>query len=121
MKRIVILLVMLSAGFTYAQKERSLELNKDTNLIEVVYYHDNGEVSQTGFYNLDGKLQGEWLSYCQEGKKLISAKYDNGVKVGKWFYWNDNTLKEVDYSNNAIASVNEWTDSSTVLASNDDM
>jgi antitoxin component YwqK of YwqJK toxin-antitoxin module len=118
MKKIVMLLVMLSVGFTYAQKERSLELNKETNLIEVTYYHDNGEVSQTGFYTIDGKLQGDWLSYSKEGKKIVSAKYNNGTKVGKWFYWSGDKLKEVDYSNNAIASVNEWTNSKTILASN---
>jgi antitoxin component YwqK of YwqJK toxin-antitoxin module len=118
MKKIVMLLVMLLVGFTYAQKERSLELNKETNLIEVVYYNDNGGVSQTGFYTLDGKLQGEWLSYSKDGKKIVSAKYNNGAKVGKWFYWSDDKLKEVDYSNNSIVSVNEWKNSKTILASN---
>ena len=118
MKKIVMLLLMLSIGFTYAQKERSLELNKETNLIEVVYYHDNGEVRQTGFYTLDGRLQGDWLSYAKDGKKIVAAKYHNGAKVGKWFYWSDDKLREVDYSNNAVASVNEWTNSKTILASN---
>ncbi len=36
--------------------------------------------------------------------KRVSANYDNGKKVGKWFYWTDKTLKEVDYTNNAIVS-----------------
>ncbi|WP_179009164.1 toxin-antitoxin system YwqK family antitoxin [Winogradskyella forsetii] len=118
MKKIAILLIMLSVTFTYAQKERNLKLNKETNLIEVVYYHDNGEISQTGTYTLDGKLQGDWFSYSNEGNKLASAKYDNGEKVGKWFYWSEGSLKEVDYSNNAVASVNVWTDSKTSVASN---
>lgn len=118
MKKIVILLIMLSVSFTYAQKERSLKLNKATNLIEVVYYHDNGEISQTGFYTADGKLQGDWFSYCKEGNKLTAAKYNNGKKVGKWFYWSGTSLTEVDYSNNAVASVNEWTNNKTSVASN---
>jgi len=109
---------MLSVSFSYAQKERTLKLNKETNLIEVVYYHDNGEISQTGFYTADGKLHGEWFSYCKEGNKIISAKYDKGAKVGKWFYWSGKTLKEVDYSNNAVASVSEWTNSESKVASN---
>jgi hypothetical protein len=33
------------------------------------------------------------------------ATYDNGQKSGKWFFWNDTVLSEVDYSNNQIASV----------------
>ena len=118
MKKLVAILLLLAVSFTYAQEKRELKLNKDKSLIEVTYFHENGEVSQTGFYTVEGKLHGEWLSFCQEGNKLVSAKYDNGKKVGKWFYWSGNTLKEVDYSNNAITSVNEWTSSDTKVASN---
>ena len=75
-------------------------------------------VSQTGTYNLDGKLQGKWLSFDTEGNKIVSANYDNGKKVGKWFYWNDKTLKEVDYTNNTIVSVKDWTDSSALAHRN---
>ena len=96
---------MLITVVSFAQQKRDLKLNKDTNLIEVVYYHDNGVVSQTGTYTLDGKLQGVWLSFDTEGKKIVSANYDNGKKVGKWYYWTNGTVKEVDYSDNAIASV----------------
>lgn len=114
MKKFVAILVMLSVGFTYAQKERTLKLDKEKDLIEVVYYHDNGQVSQTGYYTKEGKLHGEWFSYCQEGNKIVSAKYDEGKKVGKWFYWSNDVLREVDYSNNAIAGVSEWTNKTRV-------
>lgn len=107
-KKVLLLFALLIGMVSFAQQERKLELNKDTNLIDVTYYHDNAVISQTGSYTTDGKLQGEWLSYDTEGKKSISANYDNGKKVGKWFYWTDKTLKEVDYTNNAIVSVNEW-------------
>ncbi|WP_188372951.1 toxin-antitoxin system YwqK family antitoxin [Winogradskyella haliclonae] len=116
MKKIVVIMLMLCVGFAYAQKDRTLKLNEETNLIEVVYYHDNGQISQTGFYTKEGKLHGEWYSYCQEGNKIISAKYDSGKKVGKWFYWSADKLKEVDYSNNKIASVNEWVQNSAVAS-----
>jgi len=105
MKKLVIILMMLCVGFTYAQKERTLTLNEEKNLIEVVYYHDNGQVSQTGYYTKDGKLHGDWFRYCEEGKKLVSAKYDNGKKVGKWIYWIDDKMKEVDYSKNEVTVV----------------
>ncbi|MDY2585947.1 toxin-antitoxin system YwqK family antitoxin [Winogradskyella aquimaris] len=117
-KKILILFAYFFSLFAFAQQERDLKLNKDTNLIEVTYYHENGEVSQTGFYNLDGKLHGEWLTFDDKGKKSISAKYDNGKKVGKWFYWSGNSLKEVDYNNNIVANVNEWTSTDSKLASN---
>ncbi len=65
----MLLFALLISVVSFAQQERELELNKDTNLIDVIYYHDNGVVSQTGSYTADGKLQGEWLSYDTEGKK----------------------------------------------------
>ncbi|MFK7782192.1 toxin-antitoxin system YwqK family antitoxin [Psychroserpens sp.] len=117
-KQFVLIFALLISVVAFAQQERDLKLNKDANLIEVIYYHDNGVVSQTGFYTVDGELQGEWLSFDTEGKKLISANYDNGKKVGKWFYWNNTTLTEVDYTNNAITSVNEWNNKSSVALRN---
>lgn len=104
-KSVLFFFAFLITVLSFAQQKRDLKLNKDTNLIEVVYYHDNGVVSQTGTYTLDGKLQGVWLSFNTEGKKIVSANYDNGKKVGKWFYWNNDSVKEVDYSDNAIAGV----------------
>ena len=104
-KSILICFAFLITVISFGQQKRVLKLNEDTNLIEVVYYHDNGVVSQTGFYTLDGKLQGVWLSFDKKGKKIVSANYDNGKKVGKWYYWNNDTVKEVDYTDNVIANV----------------
>ncbi|MBU2938315.1 nicotinic acid mononucleotide adenyltransferase [Lacinutrix sp. C3R15] len=114
MKKILSIAILLFTMVTFAQNEKSIKFNEDTNLFEATYFHDNGTVSQTGFFNKEGKLQGEWLSFDLEGVKTVSAKYDNGVKVGKWFFWNDNKLKEVDYTNNLITGVNEWSNKSTL-------
>jgi len=117
-KNVLFLFAFLITVISFAQQERDLKLNKKTNLIEVTYHHDNGVISQTGFYTSDGRLQGKWLSFDTEGNKLVSANYDNGKKVGKWFYWKGKTLKEIDYNNNAIVSVTEWANASKVAASN---
>lgn len=117
-KSILFTIAFLIGVLSFAQQERDLKLNKNTNLIEVVYYHDNGAVSQTGAYTLDGKLQGEWLSFNTKGKKQVSANYNNGKKVGKWFFWNDTTLKEIDYNNNVIANISDWEVKSPVAVSN---
>ena len=104
MKKIVaITILMLFTTVTFAQKERTLKLNEETNLIDATYYHDNGAVSQTGSYTLDGKLQGEWLTFDKEGKKTILANYNSGIKVGKWIYWIDGIKKEVNYENNVAS------------------
>ncbi|MEP1487818.1 MAG: nicotinic acid mononucleotide adenyltransferase [Algibacter sp.] len=104
MKNIFVLAIALFTTIAFAQKERTLTLNKETNQIDVVYYHDNGKVSQTGSYTADGKLEGEWLSYNNEGETIVKAYYKNGMKVGKWIHVIDGVAKEVDYSKN-IASL----------------
>ena len=114
MKKCVFFIALLISSVSFAQVERDLKLNEDTGLIEVTYYHDNGVISQTGYYTADGKLQGNWLTFDVQGNKQVSANYDNGKKVGKWFYWTNETLREVDYSNNSIASVSEWTNKSKI-------
>jgi antitoxin component YwqK of YwqJK toxin-antitoxin module len=115
-KQFILFLALMISVVSFAQQERTLKLNEETGLIEVTYYHDNGVESQIGFYTTDGKLQGEWLSFDTKGDKTVSANYDNGKKVGKWFYWNDKTLKEVDYTNNAIANVSEWTNKTSIAS-----
>lgn len=103
-KYITFLAALMISATVFAQKERILTLNKETNLIDVVYYHDNGDVSQTGSYTADGKLEGQWLSFNKEGEKTVTAYYKDGKKVGKWIYLIDGKIKEVDYSKN-IASL----------------
>jgi len=107
MKNAVIFMVM--AFFTvlaYGQDKKVQKLNKETNLIEVTDYHDNGMISQEGTFNLKGELHGEWISYDAMGDKISQGSYENGSKSGKWLFWSNNTVKEVEYSNNQIASIN---------------
>jgi hypothetical protein len=44
------------------------------------------------------------------------AIYDKGQKTGKWFFWNNTVLSEVDYSNNQIAAVKSWKHDALVIA-----
>lgn len=106
MKKIVVLLVFaLVSTSAFAQKEKELKLNEETNLIEATYYHDNGVISQEGTFNLEKKLHGKWISYNEEGEKISIGNYANGLKTGKWIFWSGTDKKEVEYSNNTIASV----------------
>lgn len=118
MKKIAIILVMLCVSFTYAQDEKAPELVKKGDLTLVTYFHDNGEVQQTGAFNAEGKLQGEWISYDVEGNKVAVGTYEAGKKTGKWFFWEGNSLKEVDYIDSRIVSVNKWDNKTKVAVRN---
>ena len=111
MKRKLFLMLLLAPFLIFAQQaeqDREVTLLEDQNLIQVVYYYDNGNIQQKGTYNLEGELHGEWESYTLEGGKRSIGTYVNGKKHGKWFFWANDVLKEVDYSNNKIASVQQW-------------
>lgn len=110
---ILVLFTVLVTGNSFAQQKRDLKLNEETKVIEVTYYHDNGAISQKGAYTLDGKIQGQWLGYDTVGNKIVAATYDHGKKVGTWFFWNDDTLNEVAYTENAIAKVTKWNQNTT--------
>jgi antitoxin component YwqK of YwqJK toxin-antitoxin module len=108
LKMILLGLAIISGGAVMAQeKNNTKELKLNGDLIEGIFYFDNGQIAQRGHYK-DGKLHGEWIAYDQEGNKIAIGKYANGVKVDKWFFWNKGELSEVDYEENRIASVNKW-------------
>ena len=102
---VILIIILLISALSYAQKENKIGLNEETKLIEATYFHENGKVSQTGTFNLDGKLHGEWLSFSEEGKQISKGSYSNGRKVGKWVFWSGDTMKEVKYNINGIARV----------------
>ncbi|MDX1461411.1 MAG: nicotinic acid mononucleotide adenyltransferase [Marinirhabdus sp.] len=116
MKKIIAVLVVgfiASSAISQTCAKTCLKEVKDKyvlvdNLIEATLYHENGAIAQTGQYTLDNKLQGEWVSYDANGKKLAVAQYENGEKVGTWKFYQGDTMKEVTYADSKIAKVNTW-------------
>lgn len=109
-----LLVVCLVANVAVAQCSKTCSKDaKDKyvlvdGLIEATLYHENGTISQKGFYTKENKLQGEWISYDAQGNKTAVAQYDNGNKVGTWKFYQGETLKEVTYTNSKIAKVSTW-------------
>jgi antitoxin component YwqK of YwqJK toxin-antitoxin module len=73
-------------------------------MVLATYYHDNGQVAQIGYF-LNGKLHGEWQMFDAAGNKTAMGHYANGNKIGKWYFYESGTVKEVEFADNAIASV----------------
>ncbi|MDH7446003.1 toxin-antitoxin system YwqK family antitoxin [Aquimarina sp. 2201CG14-23] len=113
MKKILLAIaIVFSATMTAQDVKPTFE--KQGDVIKGTFFYDNGEIRQQGFYK-DGKLHGEWKAYNATGKKIAMGQYHNGVKTGKWFFWNDNKLSEVNYSDNQIADVTTWSDKNNVV------
>lgn len=108
MKKMFVIATMLCVSLTFAQEEKNVKYTENGDLTEATYYYDNGVIQQEGTFNKEGKLHGVWTSYDINGDKVTVGKYIDGKKVGKWFFWTkDNVIKEVDYDNSKITSVNE--------------
>eukprot|EP01013_Petalomonas_cantuscygni_P024966 TRINITY_DN4672_c0_g1_i1.p1 TRINITY_DN4672_c0_g1~~TRINITY_DN4672_c0_g1_i1.p1 ORF type:complete len:117 (+),score=2.81 TRINITY_DN4672_c0_g1_i1:131-481(+) len=112
MKKAIFFLAVMFSVCMYPQgTEPTLE--KVGKMVKATYFHENGEIAQTG-YLMKGKLHGEWLMYNENGKKLASGRYENGTRVGKWFFWEEDVLKEVDFADNRIVNVKNWNQSEVV-------
>lgn len=107
MKKILLSIAICASGFAFAQqKDHTYEI-LNQNTVKAVYFHENGQVKQEGFYK-DGKLHGKWTSYDTNGQKVALGEYENGQKSGKWFFWTNSKLAEVDYATSRIANVKNW-------------
>lgn len=123
MKKVVLIFaVLLSVSTVVAQQITKsiyeIDVTDDVKLIEATLFHDNGAVAQTGFYTLENKLQGEWISYDANNNITAIAKYENGKKVGTWKFFQGDAIKEVQYQNLRIASINTWKVTETKVVSN---
>lgn len=119
MKKIVMIMVaVLMITAVQAQEKNKNSYVEKGDLIEATLFYEDGSISQKGFFTKEGKLTGEWISYNREGEKIAEAQYDNGDKIGTWFFWKGDTLTEVSYTNSKIASVNTWKNEGTRVVSN---
>ena len=105
---LIVALSFIGVTAVSAQDLKSPLFQVDGELISATYYHENGEVSQKGTFNKDGALVGFWTSYDNNGNKLSQGYYENGTKSGKWFFWSEDTFKEVDFQDSKITNVIEW-------------
>lgn len=103
MKRILIMAV-LALSFSANAQEVEPKFEKVGEKVKATYFHANGEVSQQGFF-LNEKLEGKWTMFDENGERIAMGNYDKGVKTGKWLFWEGDTVKEVNFDNNKIASV----------------
>lgn len=114
MKPYILIFFFSISLFSHAQLEQKPTLEAKGDMILATYFHDNGSIQQQGTFSKEGALNGLWTSYDNEGNKLSQGYYENGIKSGKWFFWSEDTLKEVDFQDSKITNVIEWDEKSEV-------
>jgi len=113
MKNLLLIFAMFFSIAMMAQDKKTI-IEKEGDLLKATYFHQNGEISQIGFYK-NGKVHGQWKAYDLNGKKIAIANYNQGKKTGKWLFWNEDGLKEVDYTDNKIVGVVKWDNANRVV------
>lgn len=116
MKKLIILAVLFITSIGFSQDKKTT-FEKEGDLVKATYYYDNGDVKVQGFFK-NKKLTGVWTSFDTKGNKTQIANYKDGKKVGKWFVWGKESLKEINYNNNVVIAVNDWKLNESVLAIN---
>jgi antitoxin component YwqK of YwqJK toxin-antitoxin module len=117
MKKLSFMILVAIPFFMMAQGQvREVSYIQDKDLVRATYFHENGEVSQVGTYNTSGKLHGKWESFDTNGKRVALGTYKDGKKDGKWFFWNHDGLREVDFNLNIIASVSQWKEAPAIVS-----
>jgi len=99
-------LMVFNIAFLHSQEKKILFEKKGKTVI-VKTYHDNGILAQQGMLK-NNKLEGEWIAFNSKGEKTMIGYYSDGVKTGKWFFWNENSLREVNFENNKINNIIVW-------------
>lgn len=103
MKKILLFGAMLF-GLVLTAQNTEPKFEKEGEKVKATYFHDNGEVAQQGYFYND-KLDGKWTMFNDKGEKIAMGNYVNGVKTGTWLFWDNETVKEVDFDNNKIAAI----------------
>ena len=106
MKKIILCGLLLVTGLVSAQDIQP-KLEAQGKYVKATYFHDNGQVQQTGYF-LNGKPDGLWVSFDASGKKVAAGEYTDGKKAGQWLFWNDVALTEVHYTDSRVALVKNW-------------
>lgn len=117
MKKAFLLLLFFVSVLGFSQQQNTV-FEKEGNLVKATYYYNSGEIKTQGFFK-NKKLTGTWTSFDKAGNKTQIAQYFNGKKVGKWFIWEKENLREITYNNNVLINVNELKSEYNIASSND--
>ena len=112
MTKLIIIACILAVSLTQAQ-DKSPSFEKVGDLVKATYFYEDGSIEKQGFFK-DKKLEGTWTSFDTKGNKTTIAHYSSGKKVGKWFMWDGNVLREVNFENSTVASVQTWKEDSKI-------
>ncbi len=108
MKSLFFSVLLCFISLTAFSQEKNQKIVPVGELFEITIFYNNGNIMQKGFLNKDNKLHASWESFFENGDRKCVATYDNGIKVGVWYYWDlDGKKTKVIYKDNKVISTQE--------------
>ena len=90
-KLILIFLLFIPTIFCYGQKTYKI-------------LYENGQLKETGQFDVNEKQTGEWKKYYENGKLYHVVNYENGVFKGEWKFYDENgKLTNILHSENGLS------------------
>lgn len=99
MKKVLTSILIFLSSLSYGQIKDSLILEND--LIKKISYYQNGNIRETGYFDLDEKRHGKWFLYLENGNCISVASFNHGLKHGEWKVYdkNGNLVCKMFYNN----------------------
>jgi antitoxin component YwqK of YwqJK toxin-antitoxin module len=76
--------------YIYYSKSKVLkeEMNFKKGILdgEHISYFQNGQIKRKGSYN-NGQLNGKWTNYNEDGKLVFEVEYKNDTLIGRFISW----------------------------------
>ena len=87
-------------------------------LHQVNHYYADGSLFETGF-SKDGKTQGKWIRYDEQGDVIAVAYFHNNVKIGSWDHYDHNTQQsfKVSYVDGRAVRFRQYDPNGNLIAS----
>ncbi|MFH2144347.1 MAG: hypothetical protein ABIJ97_18110 [Bacteroidota bacterium] len=123
LKSVLVFFCLLSVQYLWAQEERKIPAEKLTEIDGVTYVegekqpftgtsfqnHTNGNIGMAGTYK-NGKKEGDWVWWYENGEKQRITQYVGGEKHGKCIWWYNTGVKksEIIFENNRNIRQLSW-------------
>lgn len=118
MKHLFYIALFTFGSIVAQENEPRRSFVQEGELIQYKEYHDNGVLSQKGYF-LEGKNHGIWVSYDREGVKRSEGVFSKGKKIDRWLFWKEGALLEVDYKNNVVQTAIKWGSAELIASKNE--
>ena len=121
MKTTALLLALLINASVIAQGSTPSYVKVTSNKVKVTWYHDNGNVKESGYF-VNNSKDGVWETFTENGIKTSEANYSNGMKDGNWTIWNEegNLTYHIVYEDGKRVLATQWDDNGALIAGKQD-